>query len=97
MGGAGTDSGTVSGAGVGGMLAGVRVASKPAFAVLVGAAAFLAQDVFQRVTHVPVTVDEGVGFVTLFSWFAYWLIPQQLQDAGAAVVVAPAAPTSAAA
>jgi hypothetical protein len=89
MGGSGTDSGAVSTPGIGGMLASVRVASKPAFAVVVAAAAFLAQDVFQRVTGVQVTVDEGVAFVTLLSWFAYWLVPASLQDSQPAVSLPP--------
>jgi hypothetical protein len=73
------------------MLAGVRVATKPAFAVLVGAALALAQDLFVRITHIPITTDEAVNLVILGSWFAYWIVPQSLQDNGAAVVaVAPA-------
>jgi hypothetical protein len=94
MGGTGSDSATVLTAGAGSILPSVRVASKPAFALLVGAAAFLAQDVFQRLTHVPISVDEGIGFVTLFSWFAYWLVPASLQDNGATVVAGPVAPAS---
>jgi hypothetical protein len=68
----------------------VRVAGKPAFAVVVAAAAFLAQDVFQRATGVVITADEAVAFVTLLSWLAYWLVPAGLQNGGP-VPPAPAA------
>jgi hypothetical protein len=41
------------------------------------------------VTGVQVTVDEGVAFVTLLSWFAYWLVPASLQDSQPAVSLPP--------
>jgi hypothetical protein len=86
MGGQGQERAIVTPAAGASIIGRVRVASKPAFALLVGAAAFLIQDIFVRVTKIPITVDEGIGFVTLFSWLAYWAVPVSLQDA------APAAP-----
>jgi uncharacterized membrane protein len=93
VGGSGQDSGQLRPAGS--MLTGVRVASKPAFAVVVGTVAFLAQDLFQRITGVQLTTDEAAGIVTVFSWLAYWLVPVSMQDAGTPVVtvVPPAPPT----
>lgn len=95
MGGQGSDSNVVTAAGSGGIFGSVRVASKPAFAVLVGAVAFLAQDVFQRVTHVVISNDEAIAFVTVLSWFAYWLVPASLQDGGTTTVVSAAPPPAA--
>lgn len=92
MGGVGTQQAAVSQPGIGGIVQAVRVASKPAFAIVVAAAAFLAQDIFQRVTHVQVTVDEGAAFVTLFSWLAYWATPASVQDAP--VVTGPQTPAA---
>lgn len=57
----------------------MRVAGKPAFAVVVGVAAFLAQDIFQRVTKVALSADESTAIVTLFSWLAYYLVPADKQ------------------
>jgi hypothetical protein len=57
----------------------MRVPGKPAFAIVVAAAAFLAQDIFQRVTKITVTADEAAGFVTLFSWAAYYIVPADKQ------------------
>lgn len=91
MGGTGTDRATVSTAGGGSILTGVRVATKPAFAIVVAAALALGQDLFQRVTHIPLTADEAVEIVTLGSWLAYFLVPVSMQDGGAVVVTAPAA------
>jgi uncharacterized membrane protein len=92
MGGAGTDRGLVTGAGIGSILPTVRVASKPAFAVVVGAIAFLAQDIVQRVTHITITNDEAIAGFAVVSYLAYWLIPSSLQDGGATVVPLPAVP-----
>jgi uncharacterized membrane protein len=94
MGGTGTDTSVVTAAGGGSIIAGVRVASKPAFALVVGAVAFLAQDLFTRLTHITVSNDEAVAFVTALSWVAYWIVPPSLQDGGATVVAGPlTAPT----
>jgi uncharacterized membrane protein len=94
MGGTAVDQGSVTSPG-GGMVGAVRVASKPAFAVVVGAIAFLAQDILQRVTGVHITVDEGIAGFALVSYLAYWLVPASLQDNGATVIAGtpPASPT----
>jgi hypothetical protein len=57
----------------------MRVAGKPAFAVVVGAALFLAQDIFMRVTHIVISPDEAIGIVTLGSWLAYYIVPADKQ------------------
>jgi hypothetical protein len=93
MGGTAVDQGSVTIPG-GGIVGAVRVASKPAFAILVGAIAFLAQDIFQRITHVVISNDEAIAFVTVLSWLAYWLIPASLQDGGVQVVSGPPAPAA---
>jgi hypothetical protein len=68
----------------------MTVPGKPAFAIVIAAFAFLAQDLFQRITHITVTNDESVAFVTLLSWVAYYLVPATAQ--GTVVVVPPQAP-----
>jgi hypothetical protein len=93
MGGTAVDQGSVTSPG-GGIVGAVRVASKPAFAILVGAIAFLAQDIFQRVTHVVISNDEAIAFVTVLSWLAYWLVPVSLQDGGVQVVSGPPTPAA---
>ena len=81
MGGTSSDAGAVTTVSTGSILERVRVAGKPAFAVVIAAIAFLAQDLFQRITGIVITSDEGIAFVIVLSWLAYWLVPTSAQDA----------------